>query len=279
MEAVQLVYSEAVEDDFFPTVTVHKLSKDKLEAAIKEIEDNLLSWAKVALEGETDLDKIKPKASEHSTQYGHMVKMHGLYSAKLKELGENLAEQRDMEGDDYSNEVNNRSKDPLEHAFDMLVTSYEGPKNEEAINKYLAMNVTKVAEKCGCDPGRLYDEAHGYLLRGIKTEGKPDFLDLDKDGDTKEPMKKAAAEAEEAEEQNEMFGANDKYQKWIRYWFDDYDEGTVPNKHTWPQWYDRHKGEMSDDKINVQKLIDKIKNHDLTIGTSIRTIKKITGKK
>ena len=76
-----------------------------------------------------------------------------------------------------------------------------------------------------------------------------------------------------------MFGANDKYQKWIRYWFDDYDEGTVPNKHTWPQWYDRHKGEMSDDKINVQKLIDKIKNHDLTIGTSIRAIKKITGKK
>ena len=104
------------------------------------------------------------------------------------------------------NEVNNRSKDPLEHAWDMLVTSYEGPKNEEAINKYLAMNVTGVAEKCGCDPEELYDAARVYLLRGVTTEGKPDFLDLDKDGDTEEPMKKAAAEAEKAEGPNEMFG-------------------------------------------------------------------------
>jgi hypothetical protein len=104
------------------------------------------------------------------------------------------------------NEVNNRSKDPLEHAWDMLVTSYEGPKNEEAINKYLAMNVTGVAEKCGCDPEELYDAVRVYLLRGVTTEGKPDFLDLDKDGDTEEPMKKAAAEAEKAKGPNEMFG-------------------------------------------------------------------------
>ena len=104
------------------------------------------------------------------------------------------------------NEVNNRSKDPLEHAWDMLVTSYEGPKNEEAINKYLALNVARVAEKCGCDPEELYDAARVYLLRGVMTEGKPDFLDLDKDGDTEEPMKKAAAEVEKAEGPNERFG-------------------------------------------------------------------------
>ena len=37
-------------------------------------------------------------------------------------------------------------------------------------------------------------------------EAKPDFLDLDKDGDKEEPMKKAAKDAKEAEDQNEMFG-------------------------------------------------------------------------
>jgi hypothetical protein len=35
-------------------------------------------------------------------------------------------------------------------------------------------------------------------------EAKPDFLDLDKDGDTEEPMKKAAKEAEEAELDEEI---------------------------------------------------------------------------
>jgi hypothetical protein len=35
------------------------------------------------------------------------------------------------------------------------------------------------------------------------TEPKPDFLDLDDDGDTEEPMKKAAKEKEETEESTE----------------------------------------------------------------------------
>jgi hypothetical protein len=35
-------------------------------------------------------------------------------------------------------------------------------------------------------------------------KAKPDFLDLDKDGDTEEPMKKAAKDAEEAELDEEI---------------------------------------------------------------------------
>ena len=39
----------------------------------------------------------------------------------------------------------------------------------------------------------------------VEEAAKPDFLDLDKDGDTEEPMKKAAKEKEEKEEEvNEM---------------------------------------------------------------------------
>lgn len=46
------------------------------------------------------------------------------------------------------------------------------------------------------------------LLRGKKTEtkeGKPDFLDLDKDGDKKEPMKKAAKDAKMKKSKSKIF--------------------------------------------------------------------------
>ena len=38
------------------------------------------------------------------------------------------------------------------------------------------------------------------LKEELEEAAKPDFLDLDKDGDKKEPMKKAAEEAEETNE-------------------------------------------------------------------------------
>ena len=37
-----------------------------------------------------------------------------------------------------------------------------------------------------------------------EAKAKPDFLDLDKDGDKKEPMKKAAKDKEEMEESPEL---------------------------------------------------------------------------
>ena len=48
-------------------------------------------------------------------------------------------------------------------------------------------------------------------------EEKPDFLDLDKDGDTKEPMKKAAKDAEKKNEEVEI---SEKKEKEDRYTFD-----------------------------------------------------------
>ena len=41
-------------------------------------------------------------------------------------------------------------------------------------------------------------EAEKVALQEELEEGKPDYLDLDKDGDKKEPMKKAAKDAKEA---------------------------------------------------------------------------------
>ena len=42
---------------------------------------------------------------------------------------------------------------------------------------------------------------------------KPDFLDVDKDGDKKEPMKKSAKEADKGEDKKETKGLSDKQKK------------------------------------------------------------------
>lgn len=47
---------------------------------------------------------------------------------------------------------------------------------------------------------RFQKQMGGYPMA---EEAKPDYLDLDKDGDKEEPMKKAAKEAEEAKEEKE----------------------------------------------------------------------------
>lgn len=54
----------------------------------------------------------------------------------------------------------------------------------------------------------LKDVQEAYDAKGVedaadevKEESKPDFLDLDKDGDKEEPMKKAAEDAEEVNEE------------------------------------------------------------------------------
>ena len=68
---------------------------------------------------------------------------------------------------------------------------------EGKINAGLQAYLDKKKGKKGGD-----DEDHGDEKKGKKGKkgkgGKPDFLDLDKDGDTKEPMKKAAKEKKES---------------------------------------------------------------------------------
>ena len=47
--------------------------------------------------------------------------------------------------------------------------------------------------QCRCNEGTECDESIDRMceLAGIQEAAKPDFLDVDKDGDKKEPMKKA----------------------------------------------------------------------------------------
>lgn len=50
----------------------------------------------------------------------------------------------------------------------------------------------------------IIKEEYQRVLSEKEKKAKPDFLDLDKDGDTEEPMKKAAKDAEEAELDEEI---------------------------------------------------------------------------
>ena len=47
-------------------------------------------------------------------------------------------------------------------------------------------------------------------IAGIKGGKKPDFLDMDKDGDKKEPMKKAVADKEKKVEES-IFALNNQW--------------------------------------------------------------------
>jgi hypothetical protein len=75
----------------------------------------------------------------------------------------------------------------------------------EMISQEEEMDEMEVCDQCGCskydDDGCDCPENSEYVSekkssRSSKSKkSKPDFLDLDKDGDRKEPMKKAAKEA------------------------------------------------------------------------------------
>jgi hypothetical protein len=55
---------------------------------------------------------------------------------------------------------------------------------------------------------------------GEEKEPKPDFLDLDKDGDTEEPMKKAAEDKENMEEsisKKELLNTQEQFKRFVDY--------------------------------------------------------------
>jgi len=79
----------------------------------------------------------------------------------------------------------------------------EEEEENQAENKIRRWGDEEVLEKKKMNPGfKAYLDKQKAKSKGKEDDkkggkGKPDFLDLDKDGDKKEPMKKAAKEAKE----------------------------------------------------------------------------------
>jgi hypothetical protein len=103
-------------------------------------------------------------------------------------------------GDEGDEETNYLATEPDKEACDSHRKLF-GP-NHERTKKFCQgiMNERLSGKQRNIDKNKngKIDAEDFKLLRGKKTEtkeGKPDFLDLDKDGDKKEPMKKAAKDA------------------------------------------------------------------------------------
>lgn len=157
MEAVQSVYSERVEADLFPSATADKLSKAELKSKVTEIENDLRYWAKIAMPKEKDFDKIKAMAPKHDDHYKHLVRMHNTYSAKLKELGENLDE---LFG-------NGQKAADLKIDANILYNDFDGDVNDpKEIKAYLNGAVTAYAKAHGLPAGRLRDLVGKAIQRG-----------------------------------------------------------------------------------------------------------------
>jgi hypothetical protein len=111
-------------------------------------------------------------------------------------------------GDEGDEETNYLATEPDKEACDSHRKLF-GP-NHERTKKFCQgiMNERLSGKQRNIDKNKngKIDAEDFKLLRGKKTEtkeGKPDFLDLDKDGDKKEPMKKAAKEAKEGDDKKE----------------------------------------------------------------------------
>ena len=108
----------------------------------------------------------------------------------------------------YAPEIKNAVDSLLEQDDDMVADPLDAPAPAGDVDAPLA--ALSGEDRCPCpDPGEeieltleaLESMAEQLITEGetIDEEAKPDFLDLDKDGDKEEPMKDAAKDAEEEE--------------------------------------------------------------------------------
>ena len=118
--------------------------------------------------------------------------------------GEVEGEQDFTNSDPEDNEFANEVEDENEVYYD------ENDVKKEEENRIRRWGDEEVVEKKKVNPGfqAYLDKQKGKKVDDKKggKKSKPDFLDLDKDGDKKEPMKKAAKDAKEDEK--EVKGAN-----------------------------------------------------------------------
>lgn len=113
--------------------------------------------------------------------------------------GEVEGEQDFTNSDPEDNEFANKVEDENEVYYD------ENDVKKEEENRIRRWGDEEVVEKKKVNPGfqAYLDKQKGKKVDDKKggKKSKPDFLDLDKDGDKKEPMKKAAKDAKEDEKE------------------------------------------------------------------------------
>lgn len=116
----------------------------------------------------------------------------------LKETAVKTAEEELLKK--YSSQIKEAVENLLEQDEDPLTIGEDTSTETEDVVEELEMKALDGESNSDLEEGEMVELDLDALKEELEEATKPDFLDLDKDGDKEEPMKKAAEEAEEMKE-------------------------------------------------------------------------------
>ena len=116
----------------------------------------------------------------------------------LKEAAVKTAEEELLKK--YSSQIKEAVQNLLEQDEDPLTIGEDTSAETEEVVEELEMKALDGESNSDLEEGEMVELDLDALKEELEEAAKPDFLDLDKDGDKEEPMKKAAKEAEETNE-------------------------------------------------------------------------------
>ena len=128
----------------------------------------------------------------------------------LKEAAVKTAEEELLKK--YSSQIKEAVQNLLEQDEDPLTIGEDTSTETEDVVEELEMKALDGESNSDLEEGEMVELDLDALKEELEEAAKPDFLDLDKDGDKEEPMKKAAKDKEEKEETNEAVDVEDPEQ-------------------------------------------------------------------
>ena len=128
----------------------------------------------------------------------------------LKEAAVKTAEEELLKK--YSSEIKEAVQNLLEQDEDPLTIGEDTSTETEDVVEELEMKALDGESNSDLEEGEMVELDLDALKEELEEAAKPDFLDLDKDGDKEEPMKKAAKDKKEKEETNEAVDVEDPEQ-------------------------------------------------------------------
>jgi hypothetical protein len=166
--------------------------------------------------------------SEELKKVGDTATTHKGGTVTKTEKGIKHTRRDDYDGSDHSDDAQKKpskaAKSAAEKKGDRELDKAEKEKSKDWQKRFGKDSVRKVSSE-SIDPvefkekfskmveAKKVDEKKDKKSKKMEEGSKPDFLDVDKDGDKKEPMKKASKEADSGEDKKETKGLSAKQKK------------------------------------------------------------------
>jgi len=170
------------------TINLTRPMAEKLSLALRSIKDPNMAQSVAA-----DVLGNRATASRYITQTKGDKRLHFFYNVKPNEVGKaiNLGLKVNPQNRFFSlDQENPNATQSFGKPQQLWVSPPRGKlagTQQESLGKTTMKDINTLTKQL----------AEAYM--GFKEDAKPDFLDLDKDGDTEEPMKQAAKQAKEHE--------------------------------------------------------------------------------